>query len=281
VTAGYGSGYSGGNGSTVPPGRRASDLVGAMERGTVVGTFQVLPSPAVTEVLLLSGADVVCLDAEHAAFDIASLEHYIRAAQSVGGTVLIRVPEIGAVLSRSLDTDAAGVVVPRVETAAEAAAAVAAVRFPPTGARGLGGGRASSYGLALGHYRDGADDRLLLVVMVETRSGLANVKEIAAVDGVDVLFAGPVDLASSLGVPVGSEVHAAAVGRILDAGLSAGRHVGLLCADAAEAAHYAALGARLLMVSTDAALLARACSQQFHDTRSVLPDHPENRGSEQ
>jgi 2-keto-3-deoxy-L-rhamnonate aldolase RhmA len=75
---------------------------------------------------------------------------------------------------------------------------------------------------------------------------------------------------------VGGEVHAAAVRRILDAGLSAGRHVGLLCADAAEAAHYAALGARLLMVSTDAALLARACSQQFHDTRSVLPDHPEN-----
>jgi 4-hydroxy-2-oxoheptanedioate aldolase len=276
VSSGYGD-----VGTAPPTVRGASDLVSALSRGPVLGTFQVMPGPAVTETLVFAGAEVVCLDAEHAAFDIASLEHHVRAAQSAGGTVLIRVPEIGAVLSRSLDTGAAGVVVPRVETPAQAEAAVAAVRFPPLGARGLGGGRAAAYGLALQDYRRRANDSTLLVVMVETRAGLENVKEIAAVDGFDVLFAGPVDLASSLGVPVGSEVHEAAIRQILDAGLAAGRHVGLLCADAAEAARYAALGARLLMVSTDAAALARACSQQFSDTRSALPDHPENRGSEQ
>jgi 2-keto-3-deoxy-L-rhamnonate aldolase RhmA len=280
VSAAYGDGI----GTAPPTVRGASDLVGALARGQVLGTFQVMPGPAVTETLVLAGAEVVCLDAEHAAFDMASLEHHVRAAQSVGGTVLIRVPEIGAVLSRSLDTGATGVVVPRVETPAQAEAAIAAVRFPPLGARGLGGGRAATYGLALQDYRRRANDSTLLVVMVETRAGLENVKEIAAVDGFDVLFAGPVDLASSLGVPVGSEVHEAAIRQILDAGLAAGRHVGLLCADAEEAARYAALGARLLMVSTDAAALARACSQQFHDTRSALPahpTHPENRGPQE
>jgi 2-keto-3-deoxy-L-rhamnonate aldolase RhmA len=272
VSAGYGDDI----GTTAPTARRPSDLVSALGRGPVLGTFQVMPGPAVTEVLAFAGADVVCLDAEHAAFDIASLEHHVRAAQSVGGTALIRVPEIGAVLSRSLDTGAAGVVVPRVETAAQAAAAVAAVRFPPTGVRGLGGGRAAAYGLELETHRDRANDSTLLVVMVETGAGLENVEAIAAVDGVDVIFAGPVDLASSLGVPVGSDVHETAVRRILDAGLAAGRHVGLLCADAEAAARYAALGARLLMVSLDAAVLARAFSQQLHDTRSALHAHSEN-----
>jgi 2-keto-3-deoxy-L-rhamnonate aldolase RhmA len=267
--------------TAVPAARRGSDLVDALRRGPVVGTFQVMPGPAVTEILVLAGADVVCLDAEHAALDIATLEHHVRAAESVGGTVLIRVPEIAAGLSRSLDTGAAGVVVPRVETAAQAAAAVAAVRFPPVGARGLGGGRAAAYGLELDDYRRRANNSLLLVVMVETRAGLENLEEIADVDGIDVLFAGPLDLASSLGVPVGGEVHEAAVRRIVDAGLAAGRHVGLLCTDAQEAARYAAIGARLLMVSTDAMALARACSQQFLDTRSTFPTpHPENQGTQ-
>lgn len=267
--------------TAVPAARRGSDLVDALRRGPVVGTFQVMPGPAVTEILVLAGADVVCLDAEHAALDIATLEHHVRAAESVGGTVLIRVPEIAAGLSRSLDTGAAGVVVPRVETAAQAAAAVAAVRFPPVGARGLGGGRAAAYGLELDDYRRRANNSLLLVVMVETRAALENLEEIADVDGIDVLFAGPLDLASSLGVPVGGEVHEAAVRRIVDAGLAAGRHVGLLCTDAQEAARYAAIGARLLMVSTDAMALARACSQQFLDTRSTFPTpHPENQGTQ-
>ncbi len=270
------AGYGGDTGTARPTVREASDLMSALARGPVLGTFQVMPGPAVTETLVFAGAEVVCLDAEHAAFDMTSLEHHVRAAQSVGGTVLIRVPEVGAVLSRSLDTGAAGVVVPRVETAAQAEAAVAAVRFPPLGARGLGGGRAAAYGLELQDYRNRANDSVLLVVMVETRTGLDNAEEIAAVDGVDVVFAGPVDLASSLGVPVGSDIHGTAVRRILDAGLAAGRQVGILCADAAEAARYAALGARLLMVSLDAAVLARAFSQQLRDTRSVLPDHSEN-----
>jgi 2-keto-3-deoxy-L-rhamnonate aldolase RhmA len=73
--------------AAVPAGRGGSDLVHALKRGPVVGTFQVMPGPAVTEILVLAGADVVCLDAEHAALDIASLEHHVRAAESVGAWV--------------------------------------------------------------------------------------------------------------------------------------------------------------------------------------------------
>jgi 4-hydroxy-2-oxoheptanedioate aldolase len=221
----------------------------------------------VTETLVLAGADVVCLDAEHAALDVATLEHHVRAAQSVDGTVLIRVPAVGAYLSRSLDMGAAGVVVPRVDSREQAAAAVDAVRFPPAGARGIGGARAAGYGLAMAEYRGTADDELLLALMVETKAGLDNVGEIAAVDGVDVIFVGPVDLASSLGVPAGGQAHDAAIRTIIDTALAAGRHVGILCADADEAHRYAALGVRLLLISVDAVVLAGAFADLFHRAR--------------
>lgn len=267
---------SGGYGATppapsVPATTRRRNLVAALEAGPVIGTFQVMPGPAVTETLVLAGADVVCLDAEHAALDVATLENHVRAAQSVDGTVLIRVPEVGAYLSRSLDMGAAGVIVPRVDGREQAAAAVAAVRFPPAGGRGIGGARAAGYGLTMAEYRGTANDELLLVLMVETQAGLDNVGEIAAVDGVDVIFVGPVDLASSLGVPGGSQAHDAAIRTIIDAALAAGRHVGILCADADEAHRYAALGARLLLISVDAVVLAGAFADLFHRAR---PDAP-------
>jgi 4-hydroxy-2-oxoheptanedioate aldolase len=265
---GYGTTPSG---PSVPTAPRRRNLVTALDAGPVIGTFQVMPGPAVTETLVLAGADVVCLDAEHAALDVATLEHHVRAAQSVDGTVLIRVPEVGAYLSRGLDMGAAGVVVPRVGGRDQAAAAVSAVRFPPAGARGIGGARAAGYGLAMEDYRATADDELLLVVMVETRAGLDNVGEISAVDGVDVVFVGPVDLASSLGVPAGSPTHDAAVRTIIDTALAAGRHVGILCADADEARRYAALGARLLLVSVDAVVLAGAFADLFHRARPAAP----------
>ena len=185
--------------------------------------------------------------------------------------MLVRVPEVGAYLSRSLDMGAAGVVVPRVDSRDQAAAAVSAVRFPPAGARGIGGARAAGYGLAMEGYRGTADGELLLVLMVETRAGLDNVAEIAAVDGVDVIFVGPVDLASSLGVPAGGQEHSAAIRTIIDTALAARRHVGILCADAEEAHRYAALGARLLLISVDAVVLAGAFADLFGRARPAGP----------
>ncbi|MFD1506659.1 4-hydroxy-2-oxovalerate aldolase [Georgenia yuyongxinii] len=259
------------SGTTAAP-RPVPNLRAALAAGPVVGTFQVLASPAVTEVLALAGAQVIILDAEHAALDVTALEHHVRAARSVGGCAVVRVPEIGAYLSRSLDLGAAGVIVPRVETAAQARQVVEAVRFPPLGARGFGAGRASGFGLQMAGYRQAADAETAVVVMVETRRGLENVHEIAAVDGVDVIMVGPADLASSLGTEVGSAQHAAAVEAVFDAALAAGRHVGMHCADAAETATYAARGARLLLVATDSLFLAGSAARTFDDAASSLAE---------
>lgn len=250
---------------SLPGGERPAErsLRSAIADGPVVGTFQLLASAAVTEVLAVSGADVIVADAEHAAFDVPILEQFVRAGDVRGASVLIRVPGIGPDLSRALDTGAAGVVVPRVESAAEVEAIVRATRFPPSGARGLGAGRATLYGLDLVSHRDTANDDLLVVAMVETRAGLDALDEIVAVDGIDVILIGPADLASSLGAAIGSTEHTDAVSRILETALAAGRHVGIHCSGAEQAASYRDRGVRLLLIGTDVSFLSGAASADF------------------
>ncbi|GHD46419.1 4-hydroxy-2-oxovalerate aldolase [Mycetocola manganoxydans] len=236
----------------------------------LVGTFQIIGSPTVTEVLALSGADIIVPDAEHAAFDLPILEQLVRAGDVRGASVVIRVPGLGNDLSRALDTGAAGVIVPRVESAADAEAIVRATRFPPVGARGIGPARGTSYGLDIPTYRERANDDLLVVAMVETRAGLDAVDDIVAVDGIDVILIGPADLASSLGSPIGSTEHTDAVSRILDTALAAGRQVGIHCADAESAAAYRDRGMHMLLIGTDVSFLSSAA---VADLRGLPGDH--------
>jgi 2-keto-3-deoxy-L-rhamnonate aldolase RhmA len=233
-----------------------------------VGTFQIIASPTVTEVLAVAGADVIVADAEHAAFDMPILEQFVRAGEFRGASVVIRVPGIGLDLSRALDTGAAGVVVPRVESAAEAEAIVRATRFPPMGARGIGPARATAYGLDILTYRAAANDDLLVVAMIETRAGLDAVNEIVAVEGIDLIMVGPADLASSLGTTVGSPEHTEAVTQILETAHAAGRQTGIHCANAADAEQYRARGVRLLLIGTDVSFLAGTASTEFSGAQS-------------
>lgn len=224
-------------------------------RQAVKGLFQIIPSEVATEIYGRAGADFVIVDGEHGVFTIAMLEQMVRAGENTGMSVLYRAASSADDLAKALDTGVAGLVVPRIESAAEAEAVVRAVRFPPLGARGLGPGRASFYGLDMDRLRDEANGSTLLVLMVETRAGLENVADIAAVEGVDVIMVGPADLASSLNVASGSPEHLRAINTIKEAALAAGKHVGIHCADAANAASRAEEGYRFLPISLDTALL--------------------------
>ncbi|WP_166875915.1 HpcH/HpaI aldolase/citrate lyase family protein [Salinibacterium sp. ZJ450] len=250
---------------SIPLGTAApASLRAALDQGALVGTFQLIGHTTVTEALVYAGADAIVVDAEHAALDLTTIEQLVRAGS---GRVIVRVPEISSAISRSLDTGAAGIVVPHVESAAQAVALVDAVRFPPLGSRGIGAARAAQYGFGMADYLATANDSLLAIAMVETREGLERVDEIAAVDGLDLIFIGPTDLAASLGTAAGSAEHRAAIGRIIEATLAAGKHVGIHCADAAQAAEYEASGVRLLLVSTDVAFLASTANTSFTDSR--------------
>lgn len=183
---------------------RATRLKDRLDAGALKGTFQELGTPAVTELLGLAGADFVVIDGEHGTFSIDRLEDYVRAGSSSGTAVLYRAASSSDQLARALDTGIAGIVVPRVESGAQAHAVVDAVRFPPVGSRGLGPGRTSGYGVALDELRTSGNDEVLVVAMVETKAGLGAVDEIAQTPGIDAIMIGPADLASSLNVDSGS-----------------------------------------------------------------------------
>lgn len=241
----------------------AGSLREALAEGPVVGTFQVIGHPAVTELLALGGAQMIVIDSEHAALDATTIENLVRAGDVHRARVLVRVPAMEPYLSVGLDMGVAGVVIPHVHDGDQARTIVRATRFPPLGERGIGPARAAVFGLDMATYLANADNELVVVAMVETRSGLEHVDEIVAVPGIDVIFVGPTDLAASLGTGFGSEEHLAAIGRIFDAALAAGKIVGIHCADAADARRWADRGARFLLIGTDSSLLATGASEKL------------------
>lgn len=196
----------------------------------LVGTFCAIAEPACTELLGSAGFDFLVFDAEHSMIDRGDIAGLIRAAECVGAPIIFRVPGVDPEwISAVLDTGCKGVIIPRVGNADEARAAVQATRYPPVGARGLAAGRAAGYGARIQSYVATANQDLLLVLQVETAEGVANIEEIATVEGVDAIFIGPGDLAMSLEAmgPEGRPKVEAAIESIVAACRRVGRQVGL------------------------------------------------------
>lgn len=169
-----------------------------------VGTWVTLGHPSIAEVLARAGFDWLVIDLEHSVIGLREAQDLLRAADLHGVPGIVRLPANDpVVIKRVMDAGAAGVMVPMVNRAADAAAAVAAVRYPPSGTRGVGLARAQGYGAegAFAAYRDGLDDTAVVVVMIEHVDAVAAIEEILAVDGVDAFIIGPYDLSGSLGVP--------------------------------------------------------------------------------
>ena len=160
-----------------------------------------LGHPRVAEIVALAGYDFVIVDIEHTPMSLETLDDVVRAIELRGVPTVVRVPWNDPVeLKRVLDIGVAGVMIPMVETAEAAEAAVDAMTYPPDGMRGVAGSRATSYGLEFAEYLEQADDDLVAILQIETLPGVENAGEISRVAGVDSLFVGPSDLSASLGV---------------------------------------------------------------------------------
>lgn len=183
---------------------RPNRLKRALGEGRAVfGLFCSTPAPLVVEMVGCAGFDFVILDTEHTLVNPETLENMLRAADAVGLTALVRVPDTspGAIL-RALDAGAHGVVVPRVRGRAEAEAAVRASRYYPDGERGLNASRPAAFGRDdLPGYLQAANAEVMVVAMIEDRQGLAGLAEILATPGIDMVLEGAADLSQSLGVP--------------------------------------------------------------------------------
>lgn len=168
----------------------------------VYGLFCSIPAPALVEMIGCAGYDFVILDTEHTLVSPQELENLIRAAEAVGLTPFVRVPEAdaGAVL-RALDAGAMGIVVPHVRTRADIDAAVRAARYAPEGMRSLNGGRVPGFGrIDLTAYLAMANAEIMVIPMIEDASGVDSLAGILSGGGVDLVIEGAADLSQSLGV---------------------------------------------------------------------------------
>lgn len=225
-----------------------------------VGPFVKTTSAHVIEILGGSGVDFAVLDAEHAPFDRAAIDLAIIAGHATGLPVFVRVADRSASgLLSVLDMGAVGVLVPHVDTEADAREAVAHCRYVG-GDRGYSSSpRAAQYG-GLG-MKDVIDqgDRAVVVCQIESAQAVEAADRIAGVPGVDAVFIGRADLALSMGLFNSQDPQVgAATERVIRAARSAGKHVGMFVGSVAERDKYRALGVSWFVQGSDQSLLAQA-----------------------
>ena len=225
-----------------------------------IGLWVSLASPYSTEIVAGSGFDWLLLDGEHSPNDPPLVLPQLQAAAPYPVTCIVRPAWNDPILiKRYLDIGTQSFLVPYVQTAEEAAAAVAAVRYPPRGVRGVAGvTRASRYG-RVADYARVAESEICVLVQIETRQGLDNLDAIVKTDGVDGVFIGPADLAAGLGF-LGQIGHAevqAAIEKAVKRIRALGKPAGILATDEASARRYIGWGTNFIAVGLDAMVLAR------------------------
>jgi 2-keto-3-deoxy-L-rhamnonate aldolase RhmA len=243
--------------------------------GTVFGIFVPFPEPGLIELCGIAGFDFAILDMEHGAIDARDCEHLIRAGEVADVTPIVRIStaEPAAIL-RVLDAGAQGIMVPHVNSRADAERAVAAVRYPPLGHRGAGSQRAAAFGMRV-HRRDWvqhANREMLLIAMLEEAAAMEHVRDILAVPGIDVYEIGRGDLSLSMGMP-GEIAHPkveAAVNQAVAAILDAGGMVSDTVSSAEEAKALVAHGYRM-MNCTFTGTATRALRSLADDVRAQFP----------
>lgn len=173
-----------------------------LENRLTVGSWITLGHPSVVEVMARAGFDWLTVDLEHSAIDLNMAQLLVATIQAQGLVPLVRVTENDhKLIQRVMDTGAAGVIVPMVNSKEDAIRAVAAVKYPPSGQRGVGLARAQQYGLAFEEYAHKVNQESVVIAQIEHIEAVTNIEDILAVDGIDAVLIGPYDLSSSLGQP--------------------------------------------------------------------------------
>jgi 2-dehydro-3-deoxyglucarate aldolase/4-hydroxy-2-oxoheptanedioate aldolase len=222
------------------------------------------------EVCAAAGFDWLLVDLEHGAGGEDQVRALVPVAAAYGVPTIVRVETAARIrIGRVLDLGAAGVMLPRLNSAAEVALALAHLRYPPEGDRGVATyNRACRFGLDAGAL-ERAGDELLGVVQIESAAAVADVGAIAGLPGADVLFVGPRDLSHDLGVPgdLAAPSFVAALDKVRTAARDHGKACGLLVNDGAAAAARLAEGWTFVAIGSDTTLLASAATSSLDRAR--------------
>lgn len=228
------------------------------------------------EIMAGSGYDWLMVDMEHAPFTLENLTGVLLALDSHGVVSIVRVPWNDPVRIKSvLDLGADGVLVPQVASAVEAAAAVAACKYPPQGMRGFGPRRASDYGRNMAMYKERANDATFVGIQIEHIQGVANIDEIVSVPGIDAILLGPMDLSATMG-RLGELDHpevVAAMDTVVAAAMGAGLPAGIplpMDAPVEVVRHWAAKGCRFVVAGGDQGMLEQAARTTLGNLRRTL-----------
>jgi 4-hydroxy-2-oxoheptanedioate aldolase len=232
-----------------------------------IGTFVGAGSPVIAEVCAAAGLDWLLVDLEHGAGGEEQVRAVVPAAAAYGVPTVVRVESAARIrIGRALDLGAAGVMLPRLDAADEVAEAIRHLRYPPHGDRGVATyNRACRFGLDTGSLNR-ANGEVLGVVQIESAHAVKQADDIAALDGVDVLFVGPRDLSHDLGVPgdLRAPAYIDALDQVRTAARRHGKACGLLVPDGAAAADRLAEGWTLIAIGSDTALLAATVAVEHH-----------------
>jgi 4-hydroxy-2-oxoheptanedioate aldolase len=231
-----------------------------------VGSWLGLCSPVAAENMAQVGWDWLVVDAEHSPVGFETMVNCFRAIQLGGAVPMARVPWSDTVwIQRTLDAGALGLVVPMVNSAEDARAVVANMKYALRGQRSYGGSRVANY--VGGDYRTWAGDNIAVIVMIETIEAVERAEEILGVEGVDGCFIGPADLALSMGLGLADvgpgTAHEAAIQRVLAAGKKVGTAVGKHCFSPEEVSLRIAQGFQYLALASDGGFMLKAAQADF------------------
>ena len=232
-----------------------------------LGSWCSMPGGFGAELMAASGVDYVCIDQQHGLIDYQDMVEMLRAVEGRGPVPFTRVPANEPwLIGKALDAGVQGIIVPMVNTAADAERAASACRYGQKGVRSYGPLRASM-------TMDSRDievlgNEVLCFVMVETREALDNISQIAATEGIDGIYIGPADLALGLGLPPDLDKsepeHVAAVDEILQACLRHSIIPGIQCGSGAAARSQVDRGFRMVTFAKDSALLASGLARELN-----------------
>jgi 4-hydroxy-2-oxoheptanedioate aldolase len=244
---------------------------------TLNGCWLNLGSPLTAEIVGLSGFDWVLIDLEHGAGTEKDVLAQLQALESTSTAAFVRVESADSPrISRVLDMGAAGVMCPKVDNVAEAKKVVNGLHYPPFGNRGVAKMvRATAFGQNFQAYYDSSRENLLGIIQIETREALNHLDEIAALEGVDVLFIGPADLSMELGIfgQFDNPIFIDALEKINQAARKAGKATGILFFNPDDYKKYHDMGIRFIACGADATFVAdgaRTMAKKLDAFRSTI-----------
>ncbi len=230
-----------------------------------IGSWLWLGSPWSAEYMAHAGFDWLVVDTEHGPTGFETTVQSFLAICTTSTIPMARATwNEPAQIKRLLDGGAMGLVIPMVNSADEAARAVAAMKYPPEGNRSIGGGRATVYGA---DYRSWANEEIMCIVQIEHYEAVRHARDILSTPGVDVGFVGPMDLAASLGIPPGQHVghpkQEEAIRALLEAGKATGVPLGFYATSADEVNRLVEQGFQFVALSNDRAMLEDQVRQEL------------------